>query len=80
METNLSLEQRLKAEDLLSTMYPEMIPTYLGFLAQTDPFPKLRFQEEAQQVSRFYTMFNIFILYNVLNIVGFIQCLKHNTF
>ena len=32
-------------------MYPEMIPTYLSFLAQTDPFPKLRFREEARQVS-----------------------------
>ena len=47
----MSLEQRLKAEALLSTMCPEMIPTYLSFLAQTDPFPKLRFREEAQQVS-----------------------------
>ena len=28
-----------------------MIPTYLSFLAQTDPFPKLRFREEARQVS-----------------------------
>ena len=28
-----------------------MIPTYLGFVAQTDPFPKLRFREEARQVS-----------------------------
>ena len=27
----LSPEQRFKAEDLLSTMYPEMIPTYLSF-------------------------------------------------
>ena len=44
----MSSEQRLKAEDLLSTMYPEMIPTYLSFFAQTDPFPKLRFREEAQ--------------------------------
>ena len=26
--------------------------------------------------SRFYTMFKIFVLYYVLNIVGFIQCLK----
>ena len=43
----MSPEQRLKAEDLLSTMYPEMIPTYLSVLAQTDPFPKLRFREEA---------------------------------
>ena len=51
MEKNLSSEQRLKAEDLLSTMYPEMIPTYLSLLAQTDPFPKLRFREEARQVS-----------------------------
>ena len=42
----LSPEQRLKAEDLLSTMYPEMIPTYLSVLAQTDPFPELRFREE----------------------------------
>ena len=32
-------------------MYPEMIPTYLSFVAQTDPFPKLRFREEARQVS-----------------------------
>ena len=47
----MSSEQRLKPEDLLSTMYPEMIPTYLSFLAQTDPFPKLRFREEARQVS-----------------------------
>ena len=44
----MSPEQQLKAEDLLSTMYPEMIPTYLSVLAQTDPFPKLRFREEAQ--------------------------------
>ena len=51
MEKNLSPEQRLKTEDLLSTMYPEMIPTYLSLLAQIDPFPKLRFWEEAQQVS-----------------------------
>ena len=36
---------------MLSTMYPEMIPTYLSFLAQTDPFPKLRFREEARQLS-----------------------------
>ena len=28
-----------------------MISTYLSFLAQTDPFPKLRFREEARQVS-----------------------------
>ena len=28
---NLSSEQRLKAEDLLSTMYPEMIFTYLSY-------------------------------------------------
>ena len=48
---NLSSEQRSKAEDLLSTMYTEMIPTYLSFFAQTDPFPKLRFREEARQVS-----------------------------
>ena len=47
----MSSEQRLKTEDLLSTMYPEMIPTYLSVLAQTDPFPKLRFREEAGQVS-----------------------------
>ena len=47
----MSPEQRLKAEDLLSTMYPEMIPTYLSFLEQTDPIPKLRFREEARQVS-----------------------------
>ena len=47
----MSPEQRLKAEDLLSTIYPEMIPIYLRFLAQTDPFPKLRFREEARQVS-----------------------------
>ena len=47
----MSSEQRLKTEDLLSTMYPEMIPTYLSFLAQTDPFPKLRFREETRQVS-----------------------------
>ena len=47
----MSPEQRLKAEDLLSTMYPEMIPTYLSLLAQTDPFPKLRFRKEARQVS-----------------------------
>ena len=32
-------------------MYPEMITTYLSFLAQTEPFPKLRFREEARQVS-----------------------------
>ena len=51
MEKYLSPEQRLKAEDLLSTIYPEMIPTYLSFVAQTDPFPKLRFREEARQVS-----------------------------
>ena len=51
LEKHLSPEQRLKAEDLLSTMYPEMIPTYLSFLAQIDPFPKLRFREEARQVS-----------------------------
>ena len=43
---NLSPEQRLKAENLLSTMYPEMIPTYLSFLAQTDPFHKLRFEKK----------------------------------
>ena len=50
---NLSPEQLscLKAEDLLSTMYPEMIPTNLSVLAQTDPVPKLRFREEARQVS-----------------------------
>ena len=47
----MSPEQRLKVEDLLSTMYPEMTPTYLSVLAQTDPFPKLRFREEARQVS-----------------------------
>ena len=47
----MSPEQRLKAEDLLSTMYLEMIPTYLSFLAQTDLFPKLRFREKARQVS-----------------------------
>ena len=47
----MSSEQRLKAEDMLSTMYPEMIPTYLSLLAQTDPFPKLRFREEARQAS-----------------------------
>ena len=47
----MSSEQRLKAEDFLSTMYPEMIHTYLSLLAQTDPFPKLRFREEARQVS-----------------------------
>ena len=48
----MSSEQRFKAEDLLSTMYPELIPTYLSlFLAQTDPFQKLRFREEARQVS-----------------------------
>ena len=47
----MSSEQRLKTEDLLSTMYPKMIPIYLSFLAQTDPFPKLRFREEARQVS-----------------------------
>ena len=51
MEKNLSFEQRLKAEELLSTMFPEMISTYLSFLAQTDPFPKLRFREEVRQVS-----------------------------
>ena len=28
-----------------------MIPTYLSLLAQTDPVPKLRIREEAQQVS-----------------------------
>ena len=45
---NLSSEQRLKAEDLLSTMYVKLIPTYLSVLAQTDPFSKLRFRKEAR--------------------------------
>ena len=47
----MSPEQRLKAEDLLSTMYTEIIFTYLSLLAQTDPFPKLKFRGEARQVS-----------------------------
>ena len=47
----MSSEQRLKAEDLLSKMYPEMIPAYLSLLAQTDLFPKFRYREEARQVS-----------------------------
>ena len=32
LEKNQSPEQQLKAEDFLSTMYPEMIPTYLSFI------------------------------------------------
>ena len=32
-------------------MYPELIPTYLSVLAQTDHFPKLRFRDKAREVS-----------------------------
>ena len=28
-----------------------LVHTYLSFMAQTDPFPKLRFREKARQVS-----------------------------